>query len=70
MIVEPPTNEWARAVALREILRIGRGLGREEFERDVLPRLRRLSQEQRRQVAGALRATLAQAPARGDWRSG
>jgi len=67
MIGEPPTDAWSRAEALREILRIGRGLGREDFERDVLPRLRRLSRDQRRQVVRAIRSTLAEAQARGDW---
>jgi len=67
VIGEPPTETWSRAEALREILRIGRGLGYEDFERDVLPRLRRLSVDQRRQVARAMRSALAEARARGDW---
>jgi hypothetical protein len=47
---EPPLEDWSRAEALREVLRVARGLDGEDFERDVLPRLRRLTPDQRRQV--------------------
>jgi len=69
-VLDPPTDEWSRAEALQEILRIARGLEGEDFERDVLPRLRRLTAEQRRLVAQALRRTLDEARARGDWQAG
>jgi hypothetical protein len=45
-----PLDESSRAEVLREVLREARGLDTEEFERDVLPRLRRLTDEQRREV--------------------
>jgi len=45
-----PLDEWSRAEVLREVLRGARGLDTEEVERDVLPRLRRLTDEQRREA--------------------
>ncbi len=66
---EPPLPEWSRAEALQEVLRIARGLDAEDFDRDVLPRLRRLTEDQRRDVVQAMRATLEDAHRRGDWRS-
>ncbi len=55
---DPPIEDWEQAEALEEILRIARGIGREDFERDVMPRLRRLSRAQRRRVAAAIDDTL------------
>jgi len=39
-VSEPPLDDWSRAEVLREVLRVARGLDGEDFERDVLPRLR------------------------------
>src|SRR5262245_11492282 len=44
LVGEPPLQDWSRAEALREVLRV--------------PRLRRLTPEQRRQVLEAMRATI------------
>jgi hypothetical protein len=43
----PPLEEWEREVALLETIRIARRMPFEEFERDVRPRLARLTREQR-----------------------
>jgi hypothetical protein len=67
-VEEPPLWDWSRAEALREVLRVARGLDDEDFERDVLPRLRRLIPDQRRQVLDAMRATVDDAKRSGDWR--
>jgi len=67
-VSEPPLDDWSRAEMLREVLRVARGLDQEEFERDVLPRLRRLTDDQRRQVLEAMRATVEEAKRLGDWR--
>jgi hypothetical protein len=50
------------------VLRIARGLDGEDFERDALPRLRRLTPDQRRQVLEAMRATIEDAKRSGGWR--
>ena len=42
------------------MLRIARGVRHEDFERDVVPRLRRLSSAQRVRVAQAMEAALKQ----------
>jgi hypothetical protein len=43
----PPIDEWAHQAALIEVFRIARGLRDVDFERDVRPRLTRLTSEQR-----------------------
>ena len=60
MDTEPPVDAWEEAEALREVLRIARGVRHEDFERDVVPRLRRLSSAQRVRVAQAMEAALKQ----------
>lgn len=57
---DPPIEDWQEAEALREILRIARGLETEDFDRDVAPRLRRLSAAQRAKVAEVIDETLRQ----------
>jgi len=43
---EPPLEEWARENAVLEAVRIARRSPFEDFERDVRPRLARLTREQ------------------------
>jgi hypothetical protein len=54
MWVEPPIEEWSRRLALLEAARIARRLPFEDFERDVRPRLARLTREQRAQIEETL----------------
>jgi hypothetical protein len=42
----PPLEQWAREEALREVERIARRMPFEDFQRDVRPRLARLTREQ------------------------
>ena len=51
---DPPVVSWSREVALAEVARILRRLPFEDFERDVRPRLARLTREQRVLVEDAL----------------
>lgn len=60
MDTDPPLDDWERAGALAEILRIARGIEHEDFTRDVAPRLRRLSGTQRARVGVAIREALEQ----------
>jgi hypothetical protein len=54
-MADAPIQRWAREEALRETVRIARDLPSEDFERDVLPRLSRLTPDQRRIVLEGLR---------------
>jgi len=60
-------TDRSRAEVLREVMRIASGLENEEFARDLLPRLRRLTAEQRREVGEALARMLAGARGAGDF---
>jgi hypothetical protein len=51
---QPPLEEWAREVAMLEAIRIARRMPFEDFERDVRPRLARLTREQRAIVEDGL----------------
>jgi hypothetical protein len=51
----PPIEDWSRDEALREAARIVRRLPFEDYERDVQPRLRRLTPGQRQLVSETLR---------------
>jgi hypothetical protein len=51
----PPLESWAREEALREAARIVRRLPFEDYDRDVRPRLRRLTEGQRALVRDTLR---------------
>lgn len=53
-MVEPPLETWAREEAVREALRITQRLPYADFDRDVRPRLNRLTHEQRRLLATTL----------------
>jgi len=57
-VSDPPLRDWARVEMPREVLRIARGLDAGEFERGLLPRVRRLTDEQRREVLETMRATV------------
>lgn len=50
---DPPLGEWSHDVMLRELARIAAELPNADFDRDVLPRLRRLTEEQRADVKAA-----------------
>ncbi len=51
----PPLDRWSRDEALREAARIARRLPFEDYDRDVRPRLRRLTPAQRVLVRDTLR---------------
>lgn len=51
---EPPVSGWSDEEVPRELVRLARGVGSEDFDRDVAPRLARLTAEQRAAVAGAI----------------
>ena len=57
LVTDPPLAEWAEEDALRELLRLAVGLPHEDFDRDVLPRLRRLTADQRAVLRRALART-------------
>jgi hypothetical protein len=46
-VSDPPIDDWARQHALLEVCRIARELPNPDFERDVQPRLGRLTPGQR-----------------------
>jgi hypothetical protein len=69
-VIDPPVADWEHDEALRELMRIVEGLGTEDFDRDVAPRLARLTERQRQAVAAAIDATVREARRRGDWRAG
>ena len=50
----PPLDKWAREAAVDEFARIVRRFPFEDFDRDVRPRLARLTQEQRAIVEAGL----------------
>ena len=51
---EPPLEKWARQIAVLEAVRIARRSPFEDFERDVRPRLARLTREQLRVMEESL----------------
>ncbi len=51
---EPPLERWARQIAVLEAVRIARRSPFEDFERDVRPRLARLTREQLRVMEESL----------------
>jgi hypothetical protein len=69
-VIDPPVGDWEHEEALRELLRIVDGLGTEDFDRDVAPRLARLTERQRQAVAAAIDATVREAHRRRDWLPG
>jgi hypothetical protein len=55
MDASPPLDRWSREEALREAIRIARRLPFEDYDRDVRPRLRRLTPAQQVLVRDTLR---------------
>jgi hypothetical protein len=53
-MVDPPLETWAREEAMREALRMAKRLPYADYERDVRPRLNRLTREQRQLLATTL----------------
>jgi hypothetical protein len=51
---EPPLERWERQIAVLEAVRIARRSPFEDFERDVRPRLARLTREQLRVMEESL----------------
>jgi hypothetical protein len=62
-MADPPIDRWSREEALREIVRIARGMPASGAEREVAPPLSRLTPEQRRIVREGLRGWEAAADA-------
>jgi hypothetical protein len=62
-MADPPIDRWSQEEALREIVRIARGMPASGAEREVAPRLARLTPEQRRIVREGLRGWEAAADA-------
>lgn len=67
-MADPPLSAWEREGALRELVRIARGLDHEDFRADVMPRLRRLTAGQRALLARAVDDTVREARRRRDVR--
>ena len=52
----PPLKEWAHEAAIDEFARVAKRFRREDFDRDVRPRLARLTREQLAMVEAGLLA--------------
>jgi hypothetical protein len=59
-MVDPPLETWARDEAMREAMCIARRMPYADYDRDVRPRLNRLTREQRRLLATTLESLEAQ----------